>query len=100
MPSRRSVLPDPELSQDARGEPVRVPLTGSGKLDDPTRDKFCLLISRTRGKLKLGARSVERPAHGFNVVGLESESMASGFWHRGVACVERNAVLRHKPKLR
>jgi len=40
MSPQRSVVPDPELSQGARGEPIRVALTGSGKLDDPQRDTF------------------------------------------------------------
>ena len=77
MSPQRSVVPDPELSQRARGEPVRVLLTGSSKLDDPLRDVFGYLISRTDGKLKLGAHSVKCLAHGFNVLGLESETTGS-----------------------
>jgi hypothetical protein len=63
---------DPELSQGARGEPVPVLLTGSSKLDNRARDKFSYLISRADGKLKLGAHSVKRPAHGFDVLGLRA----------------------------
>jgi len=78
MPPQRSIVPDPKLSQGARDEPVRVALTGSSKLDDPQRDKFGYLISRTDGKLKLGAHSVKRVAHGLNVLGLESEVREAG----------------------
>jgi hypothetical protein len=78
MSPERSVVPDAKLSQGARREPVRVALTGSGKLDDPQRDTFGYLISRTDGKLKLGAHSVKRVAHGSNVLGLESESTEAG----------------------
>jgi hypothetical protein len=54
------------------------------------RDGFGFVISRTGGKLEPGARSIKCLGHGFNVLGLESESMGSGFWHRGAAgvCVE------------
>jgi hypothetical protein len=93
MPPQRSVVPDPELSQRARGRPVHVPLTSYGKLNDPQRDKFGYLVSRTDGKLKLGAHSVKRVAHGFEVLGLESNRMGSGSWHRGVADVWSGAVL-------
>jgi hypothetical protein len=88
MPPQRSVVPDPELSQRSRGEPVRVLLAGSRKLDDPQRDKFGYLISRTDGKLKLAAHSVKRVAHGSNVLGLESETTGSRSWHLGVTDVE------------
>ena len=84
MTPQRSVVPDPKFSQDARDEPVRVALTGSGKLDDPARDKFGFVISPADGKLEPRARSVERFAHGFNVLGLESEGLGSRFWHRGI----------------
>ena len=84
MPPQGSIVPDPKLSQGARDEPVRVALTGSGKLDDPARDKFGFVISRTDGKLESRARNVERLAHGFNMLGLESESARSGLWHRRV----------------
>ena len=101
MPPKRSVVPDPKLSQDARGEPVRVPLTGPSQLDDLARDKFCFVISRTDGKLKSGACNLERLAHGFNVLGLESESMRSGSWHRGAAAVCGGTPhLHHKLKPR
>ena len=83
MPPQQSIIPDPELSQDARREPVRVPLAGPGKLDDPARDKFGFVISRTDGKLKPRTRGLERLAHGFNVLKVERESMGSGSWHRG-----------------
>ena len=87
MSPQRSVVPDPELSQRARGEPVRVLLTGSSNLDDPPRDKFGYLISRTDGELKLGAHSVKRVAHGLNVLVLESESTGSRSWHfEATAC--------------
>jgi hypothetical protein len=56
---KRSVVPDPKLSHDARGEPARVPLATSGKLDDPARDKFGFVISRTDGKLESGACSID-----------------------------------------
>ena len=92
MPPQGSIVPDPKLSQGARDEPVRVALTGSGKLDDPQRDKFGYLISRTDGKLKLGAHSVKRVAHGLNVLGLESESTGSRSWHRGATDVRSGAV--------
>ena len=81
MPPQRSIVPDPKLSQSARDEPVRVALTGSGKLDDPQRDKFGYLISRAGGKLKLDAHSGKRPLHGFNVLGLERDGLGSGSWH-------------------
>ena len=77
MSPQQSVVPDPELSQGARSEPVRVPLSGSSKLNDPQRDKFSYLVSRAGGKLKLGAHSVKCLAHGFNVLGLESETTGS-----------------------
>jgi hypothetical protein len=83
MSPQRSVVPDPEFSQRTRGEPVRVLLAGSSKLDDPQRDKFGYLISRTDGKLKLAAHSVKRVAHGLNVLGLESETTGSRSWHLG-----------------
>jgi hypothetical protein len=83
MLPQRSIIPDPELNQDARREPVRVPLAGPGKLDDPARDKFGFVISRTDGKLKPRTRNVECLAHGFNVLGVERESMGRGSWHRG-----------------
>ena len=92
MSPQRSVVPDPELSQRARGEPVCVALTGSSKLDDPQRDKFGYVISRTDGKLKLGAHSVKRVAHGFNVLGLESETTGSRSWHREATDVLSGAV--------
>ena len=82
MAPQRSVVPDAKLSQDARREPVRVPLAGPSKLVDPAGDKFGFVISRTDGKLKSRARNVERLAHGFNMLGLESESARSGSWHR------------------
>ena len=82
MPPQRSVVPDTKLSQGAGGEPARVPLAGSGKLDDPQRDKFGYLIYRGGGKLKFGAHSVERPVHGLNVFRLVSEITGSGIWHR------------------
>jgi hypothetical protein len=82
MPPQCSVVLDPKLSQDARGEPVRLPLAVYGKLNDPARDKFGFLISGTGGKLKPRARGVERLAHGFNLLGLESEGLGSRFWHR------------------
>jgi hypothetical protein len=94
MPPQRSIVPDPKLSQGARDEPVRVGLTGSGKLDDPQRDKFGCLISRTDGKLKLGGHSVKRVAHGLNVLGLESESTGSRSWHRGATDVRSGAGQR------
>ena len=84
MLPQRSIIPDPELSQDARREPVRVPLAGPGKFDDPARDEFGFVISRTDGKVEPRARSIERLAHGFNVLGLESEGLGSRFWHRGI----------------
>jgi hypothetical protein len=87
MPPRRSVVRDAELSEDARGEPVRIPLTGHGELDDPASDKLGFLISRTGETLKHCARGIERLAHGFQVLGLESESVDSGSWHRGAARV-------------
>jgi hypothetical protein len=65
MPPQRSIVPDPKLSHGARDEPVRVALAGSGKFDDPARDKFGCVIRRTDGKLKPRARGVERLAHGF-----------------------------------
>ena len=89
MAPQRSVVPDAKLSQDARDEPVRVALTGSGELDDLARDKFCIVISRTDGKLKSGACNLERLAHGFNVLGLEIEGLVSRFWHRGITDVSR-----------
>jgi hypothetical protein len=92
MSPQRSVVPDRELSQRARGEPVRVLLAGSSKLDDPRRDKFGYLISRTDGKLKLGAHSVKCVAHGLNVLGLESESTGSGSWHRGATDMRSGAI--------
>ena len=82
MPPQRSVVPDTKLSQGAGGEPARVPLAGSDKLDDPQRDKFGYLIYRGGGKLKFGAHSVERPVHGLNVFRLVSEITGSGIWHR------------------
>jgi hypothetical protein len=69
------------------GEPVRIPLAGRGKLNDPQRNKFGYLNSRARGKLKPGAHSVKRLVHGLNAFGLESEIMGSGPWHHGVADV-------------
>jgi hypothetical protein len=83
MSPQRSVVPDPELSQGARGEPVRVLLAGPGTLDNRARDKFGFLIAGASGKLKPGARSIERLAHGFDVLGLESDSIGNGSWHRG-----------------
>ena len=74
MPQQRSVVPDTKLSQGAGGEPVRVLLTGSTKLDD-------------HGKFKFGAHSVERPVHGLNVFGLVGENTGSGPGHRGVTDV-------------
>ena len=91
MLPQRSIIPDPELSQDARREPVCVPLAGPGKLDDPARDKFGFVISRTDEKFKPRTRNVERLAHGFNVLGLESEGLGSRFWHRGITDVSRRA---------
>ena len=82
MPPQRSVVPDTKLSQGTGGEPVRVLLTGSSKLDDPQRDKFGYLIYRSGGKFKFGAHGVERPVHGLNVFGLVSENTGSGSWHR------------------
>jgi hypothetical protein len=35
MPPQPSIVPDPELGEGARGEIVRVPLTGPGKLNEP-----------------------------------------------------------------
>jgi hypothetical protein len=87
MPQQRSVVPDTKLSQGAGGEPVRVLLTGSTKLDDPQRDKFGYLIYRSGGKFKFGAHSVERPVHGLNVFGLVGENTGSGPGHRGVTDV-------------
>jgi hypothetical protein len=92
MSPRRSVIPYPELGQRARGEPVRIPLTGASQLDNPARDKFCLLIAGTGGKLKPRAGSIECLAHGFNMLGLESESTGSRFWHRGVTDVWSGAA--------
>jgi hypothetical protein len=77
MLPQRSIIPDPELSQDARRQPVRVPLAGPGKLDNPAGDKFGFVISRTDGKLKPRTRNVERLAHGLNVLRVERESMGS-----------------------
>jgi hypothetical protein len=74
-----------ELSEHARGEPIRVPLAGPGKLDDLPCDQFGYLNSRASGELKLGAHSVKRLMHGLNAFGLESESAGSGSWHGGVA---------------
>ena len=82
MPPQRSVVPDTKLSQGTGGEPVRVLLTGSSKLDDPQRDKFGYLINRSSGKFKFGAHSLERPVHGLDVFGLVSENTGSGYWHR------------------
>jgi hypothetical protein len=96
MLPQRSIIPDPKLSQDARHEPVRVPLAGPGKLDDFSRDKFGFVISRADGKLKPRTRSVERLAHGFNVLGVKSESMGSRFWHRGAYPVWSDAVSRRR----
>jgi hypothetical protein len=87
MPPQRSVVPDPKLSQGADGEPARVPLASFSKFDDPQRDSFGHLISRPRGKLKLGARGVECFVHGFNVLRLKSESTGSGPGHRGATNV-------------
>jgi hypothetical protein len=87
MAPQRSVVPDPELSQGAGGEPARVPFASFSKFDDPQRDSFGYLISRPRGKLKLGARGVECLAHGFNVLGLVSEGTGSGPGHRGATNV-------------
>jgi hypothetical protein len=92
MSPQRSVVPDPKLSQRARGEPVRVSLTGYGKIDDPQRDKLGYLISRTDGKLKLAAHSVKRVAHGSNVLGLENEITGSRSWH-----LYRRAEWRPRP---
>jgi hypothetical protein len=78
MSPQCSVVLDPELGQRARGEPVRIALTGDGKFDDPAGDKFGFVISRTDGNLKPRARGVKGLAHGFNVLGLESESVESG----------------------
>ena len=78
MPPKRSVVPDTKLSQDARGEPLRVPLTGPSQLDDLARDKFCFVISRTDGKLKSGACNLERLAHGFNVLGSKVRVCGAG----------------------
>ena len=87
MPPQRSVIPDPELCEHARGKPFRVPLAAPGDLNDPARDKFGFVISGTDGKHEPRARSVERLAHGFNVLRLEGESMRSKSWHRGAAGV-------------
>jgi hypothetical protein len=87
MSPQRSVVPDPELCQGWDGEPARVPLASFSKFDDPQRDSFGYLISRPRGKLKLGARGVECFVHGFNMLRLESESTGSGPGHRGATNV-------------
>jgi hypothetical protein len=96
MPPQPSIVPDPELSQGARGEPVRVPLSGSSKLNDPQRDKFSYLVSRAGRKLKLGAHRAKCLAHGVNVLGLESESTGSWSWHRGATDVRSGAVYGHR----
>jgi hypothetical protein len=83
MLPQRSVIPDAELCHGAGGKPVCLPLTGSSELDDPPRDKFGYLVPRAGGKLKLGAHSVKRPLHGFNVLGFESDGLGNGSWHRG-----------------
>jgi hypothetical protein len=44
MSPQRSVVRDPKLSQGARGEPVRIPLTGARKLNNPARDKNNLAV--------------------------------------------------------
>ena len=96
MLPQRSIIPDPKLSQDARREPVCVPLAGPGKLDDPARDKFGSVISRTDEKFKPRTRNVERLAHGFNVLGVERESMGSASWYRGAYPVWSGAVSRRR----
>ena len=96
MPPQRSVVPDTKLSQGAGGEPARVPLAGSGKLDDPQRDSFSYLVSGAGGKLKAGADSAKCLVHGFNLLGLESESTGSGSWHGGAI----DALNGHAPDRR
>jgi hypothetical protein len=87
VPPQRSVILDTELREHARGEPVRVPLAGTGKLDDPQRDKFSYSISRAGRELKLGAHRLKRPVDDADLLGLESEVARSGSWHRGAASV-------------
>ena len=50
------------------------------------------MISRTDGKLTLGAHSVKRVAHGLNVLGLETETTGSRSWHRGATDVRSGAA--------
>jgi hypothetical protein len=83
MSPQRSVVLDPELGKHARGEPIRIALTGYGKLDNPPRDQFCFLVAGTGRKVKFRAGSVERLAHGFNMLWLESKSAARLSGHRG-----------------
>ena len=98
MPPQRSVILDAELCEHARGEPIRVPLAGHGKLNDLLPDQFCHAISQADRELKLGAHGFKRPVHGADLLGLESESAGSGSWHRGAAgCWTAPGHLQPKP---
>jgi TolB-like protein len=94
QPPPRSVILDAELCEHARGEPVRVPLAGHGKLNDPLPDQLSHAISQADGQLKLGAHGFKRPVHGADLLGLESETTGSRSWHRGAAGVWSGAALR------
>ncbi len=85
MPPQRSVIPDAELREHARSEPIRVPLAAHGKLNDFLADKLSHLIVRGHGEVERTAHSLEGPVHGLNVLGLESEVVRRGSWHLGAA---------------
>jgi hypothetical protein len=92
MSPQRPVILEAELCEHARGEPVRVILAGPGELDDLPCDQLGRAITRADGELEPGAHRFKRPLHGFNVLGLESESTGSGSWHLGVADLWSGAV--------
>jgi hypothetical protein len=92
MPPQRPVILEAELCEYARGEPIRVTLAGPGKLDDLPCDQLGHAIAQADGELEPGAHGSKRPLHGFNVLGLESESSGSGSWHLGVTDVWSGAV--------
>ena len=82
---KRSVIPDAELCEHARGEPIRVSFAGHGKLNDFQRDKLGHFIVRTHGELERDTHGLKGPMHRLNVLGLESEVVRRGSWHLGAA---------------
>jgi hypothetical protein len=69
-PCRTPVILDTELREHARGEPVRIPLAGPGKLDDLPSGRLGQMIALT--ERPRAAPSGDDPGDGAVVLGLRT----------------------------